>query len=488
MLRAGRLRSPAPPAAWSRRACRPPRRRVYERGRRPAGGGPLPPGRPPACRRRTLLPRPGPARAGRRHLGGGRAACCRPRSSSPVVAPLSSTPAGWPPRPCRPCPRRPVGGPARSGAAPATAASHPRAVRRPSHRRLRFAGEGAAGDPEQALPGCPPGERSHVSSTSALAAADAVGRHDLAARVLAASHRAGTPGAGARWRAWATPVPGRHHRHPGQRRRHGRPGQHQRRSGRSRMMRRRAPQGPPRRNRRLPFQITPLPADPAPGPQSPARTSGAPSGPARPRRGPARPRRNRWPQPGLPRRDRSPLVATPMPARDHGATHGACGPGRDRQPRTGRSLPDLFVRFAADSVPAALAFAGATADTASGPADGGQRQPSGYRCRVSRVDGSVWVGLGEQAPATVAAELAVALGGAIVRLSDGLPDRPAGPARSRPGAGRRERAATGPPAVARLDADARPASRPARCRDRGGDRPAGSPGRSSGGWQRAQAD
>ena len=60
---------------------------------------------------------------------------------------------------------------------------------------------------EQALPGWPPNDRVQCESLC-LTAADAVGRYDLAARVLAASHRAGTPGAGARWRAWADDVLG----------------------------------------------------------------------------------------------------------------------------------------------------------------------------------------------------------------------------------------------------------------------------------------
>jgi tetratricopeptide (TPR) repeat protein len=60
---------------------------------------------------------------------------------------------------------------------------------------------------ELALPGWPPGDRV-LSESFCRTAADAVGRHDLAARVLAASHRAGTPGAGARWRAWADDVLG----------------------------------------------------------------------------------------------------------------------------------------------------------------------------------------------------------------------------------------------------------------------------------------
>jgi tetratricopeptide (TPR) repeat protein len=55
---------------------------------------------------------------------------------------------------------------------------------------------------EQALPGWPPNDRVHCESFC-LEVTDAVGRYDLAARILAASYRAGTPGAGARWRAWA---------------------------------------------------------------------------------------------------------------------------------------------------------------------------------------------------------------------------------------------------------------------------------------------
>jgi tetratricopeptide (TPR) repeat protein len=60
---------------------------------------------------------------------------------------------------------------------------------------------------ERALPGWPPNDRVSCESLC-LTAAAAVGRYDLAARVLAASHRAGTPGAGARWRAWADDVLG----------------------------------------------------------------------------------------------------------------------------------------------------------------------------------------------------------------------------------------------------------------------------------------
>lgn len=58
---------------------------------------------------------------------------------------------------------------------------------------------------EDALPGLPNGERLPCE-TFAVTLADAAGRHDLAARVLAASHRAGTPGAAGRWHAWAARV------------------------------------------------------------------------------------------------------------------------------------------------------------------------------------------------------------------------------------------------------------------------------------------
>jgi hypothetical protein len=55
---------------------------------------------------------------------------------------------------------------------------------------------------EQALPGWPPNDRA-LCESYCLEVVDAVGRYDLAARILAASYRAGTPGAGARWRTWA---------------------------------------------------------------------------------------------------------------------------------------------------------------------------------------------------------------------------------------------------------------------------------------------
>jgi tetratricopeptide (TPR) repeat protein len=55
---------------------------------------------------------------------------------------------------------------------------------------------------EDRLPSLPPDERWQCETFS-VTVGDAVGRHDLAARALAASHRAGTPGATARWRAWA---------------------------------------------------------------------------------------------------------------------------------------------------------------------------------------------------------------------------------------------------------------------------------------------
>jgi tetratricopeptide (TPR) repeat protein len=55
---------------------------------------------------------------------------------------------------------------------------------------------------ERLLPDLPQGDQWRCVSFAATLA-DAIGRHDLTARMLAAIHRAGTPGAAARWRAWA---------------------------------------------------------------------------------------------------------------------------------------------------------------------------------------------------------------------------------------------------------------------------------------------
>lgn len=55
---------------------------------------------------------------------------------------------------------------------------------------------------EAALPGLTGSDR-QLCETFCVAVADVPGRHDLAARILAASHRAGVPGAAARWRSWA---------------------------------------------------------------------------------------------------------------------------------------------------------------------------------------------------------------------------------------------------------------------------------------------
>lgn len=62
--------------------------------------------------------------------------------------------------------------------------------------------EDALVDAEELLPGLRPTDRVRAADW-AVRAADAVGRHDLAARILAADYRARTPGAAARWRAWA---------------------------------------------------------------------------------------------------------------------------------------------------------------------------------------------------------------------------------------------------------------------------------------------
>lgn len=160
-----------------------------------------------------------------------------------------------------------------------------------------------------------------------------------------------------------------------------------------------------------PFEITPLP--PSPDQSRPAAPPLSTASPAAPPVTPPTAAETRpsapWPRSAVPRRDRSPLVATPIqteitpaPAAPAGAATPA-GPAR-------REFPERLARFAADSVPAALAFAGATAGE-------DRRQPSGNRCRVGRADGSVWVDLGEQAASGGAAELAVALGGTIVPLA-----------------------------------------------------------------------
>jgi hypothetical protein len=165
-----------------------------------------------------------------------------------------------------------------------------------------------------------------------------------------------------------------------------------------------------------PFEITPLPpsADQS-QPAAPSPAAAAPPAAPRPAAPGARPPAAwprppaPWPKPATPRPGRSPLVATPIqPA----ITPSPAVPA-DVAPPAGsarREFPDRLVRFAADSVPAALAFAGATAGD-------DRRQPSGYRCRVSRADGSVWIELAEQATAGAAAELAVALGGTIMPLA-----------------------------------------------------------------------
>jgi hypothetical protein len=171
--------------------------------------------------------------------------------------------------------------------------------------------------------------------------------------------------------------------------------------------------------KRPPFDITPLPPSPDPShagapPSSPAPpTAPAATPPTAPETSPPglRPKPpGPWPRPAAPRRDRTPpLVATPIQPE---VTPSPVAPADVATPAgpARREFPDQLVRFAADSVPAALAFANATAGE-------DRRQPSGYRCRVSRADGSVWIGLGEQAAAGGAAELAVALGGTIVPLA-----------------------------------------------------------------------
>jgi tetratricopeptide (TPR) repeat protein len=60
---------------------------------------------------------------------------------------------------------------------------------------------------ERLLPGLSPDERMQCE-TFTVAVADAGGRHDLAARMLAASYLAETPGALTRWRAWGARVLG----------------------------------------------------------------------------------------------------------------------------------------------------------------------------------------------------------------------------------------------------------------------------------------
>jgi hypothetical protein len=60
-------------------------------------------------------------------------------------------------------------------------------------------------DIEESLPSLPHSQRLSCE-TFAVTLADTAGRHDLAARVLAASHRAGTPGASGRWHSWAARV------------------------------------------------------------------------------------------------------------------------------------------------------------------------------------------------------------------------------------------------------------------------------------------
>lgn len=62
--------------------------------------------------------------------------------------------------------------------------------------------EDAIADIELALPGMPPRDRVEVEDW-AVQAADALGRCDLSARVLAAAHRARSPRSSARWTQWA---------------------------------------------------------------------------------------------------------------------------------------------------------------------------------------------------------------------------------------------------------------------------------------------
>ena len=197
----------------------------------------------------------------------------------------------------------------------------------------------------------------------------------------------------------------------------------------------------PESGRRLPFEITPLAPDqqapPAPPDDQPPPSAAPPPAapparePAPPARGPAPPAPSRpWARQVSPRRDRIPLVATPVPTVPPPAAHPEPLGLEPARP----DLPDVLVRFGADAVPAALAFAGATAGgsiaggtmasgaaTAAGP---GQRRVPGSRCRVSRRDGSVWIGLDDQAAAGSAAELAAALGGTVVRHRDGWPHGP----------------------------------------------------------------
>jgi hypothetical protein len=182
----------------------------------------------------------------------------------------------------------------------------------------------------------------------------------------------------------------------------------------------------PASGRRLPFEITPLPPDQRVPPASPddqPEPAAAPPRPpvAPPVRTPAPPGPRR--RPGPPRPDRSPLVATQI----RSSTPSPAPHPDPPSPKPARpDLPDVLVRFDADAVPAALAFAGATAGATAGAAGWDQRRPSGHRCRVSRLDGSVWVSLDDQATAGPAAELVVALGGTVVRRRDGWPDGPSG--------------------------------------------------------------
>ena len=173
-----------------------------------------------------------------------------------------------------------------------------------------------------------------------------------------------------------------------------------------------------------PFEITPLPPSPAQSrPAAPPPSTASPAAPPAPPAPPVTPPTaaetrpsapwprpaGPWPRQAAPRRDRSPLVATPIQIETTPASAAPAGAATAAGPAR-REFPERLARFAADSVPAALAFAGATAGE-------GRRQPSDYRCRVSRADESVWVDLGEQAASGGAAELAVALGGTIVPLA-----------------------------------------------------------------------
>jgi FtsH ternary system domain X7 len=182
--------------------------------------------------------------------------------------------------------------------------------------------------------------------------------------------------------------------------------------------------GNPSPGRPLPFEITPLvPERQAPAGNPPAPAEQAPTPPAVPPAPPLWPR-TAAPRAAAPRRDRSPLITTQIPPARPPLTARADPPSPEPALP---GLPDTLVRFAA--VTAALAFAGATANTAVGAvitAGWGRRPPPGYRCRISRLDGSVWVGLGEQADASAAAELAAALGGTVIRFREGRPEGTAG--------------------------------------------------------------